>query len=929
MQLKRTLFTLLALLPAWLLQAQVEVRGTVLDSETTLPIAAVVVTLDDGTTAVSDENGAFVFFGVPEGKHDFTFRGTEDYVVQTQSTVVKDQGNGVYKLGRVQLVPTQREEGITNKEDFIPTITLSDGDLEQETDNQNISGVLAASRDVFVSAAAFTFGPARFRIRGYDSENTAVYINGVPFNELENGRAFWSALGGLNDVTRNRNAEIGLSPLSYAFGGVGGGSSIDTRASSQREQTRVTMSATNRGYRWRTMLTHSTGMMDNGWAFSFSGSHRWAQEGYEPGSFYDAYAYFMAIDKKLGDNHLLNLTTFGAPTQRGRAGASTPEMYGLADNNYYNPFWGYQNGEKRNSRISRVHQPVIMLRHDWQLNEDATLTTTASYQFGRIGGTALNWFEAPDPRPDYYRNLPSYFESIGQPEAAAIVEADLRNNESSRQINWDQFYEVNRTSQLADKYPQFLEGQEVEGRWAQYMVEDRRYDSREFNFYTNYNHIISDIFTLSGGLTYQTQTIDNFKVVDDLLGADYFVDIDAFAVRDFPDNPEVQQSDLNNPNRIVREGDRFGWSYDIDVRRSDGWLQGQFTLPRFDIFAAVNGSQTTFWRTGKYRTGRFPDQSFGESEKQNFTNFGVKGGITYKIDGRNYLFANGTHMTRAPFVRNAYVSPRTRDQLVPGLESETIYGGEIGYLLRSPNVQGRASLYYTQFDNRTEIIRFYNDLQRAFGSLVMTGQDQLHQGAELAIEAKVTPSLSIRGVAALGDYVFNSNAQGELYGDDQETFDQVNSEFEVFQKGLKVPGRPQNAYTLGLNLRPKGFWFAYLNFNYFDNVFIDFSPINRSPEAVIGLEPSSLEYDQIVAQRQTDGQFTVDFFGGKSFKFGSTFLYINAGVNNILNNTDFITGGFDQLRFDFDARTGADSVFQPRYYYLYGRNFFVNISLSL
>ncbi|MEQ8704620.1 MAG: TonB-dependent receptor [Phaeodactylibacter sp.] len=929
MQLKSTLLTLLALLPAWLVQAQVEVRGAVLDSETALPIAAVVVTLDDGTTAVSDEKGAFTFFDVPEGAHDFTFRSKESYIEQTLSTTVSDQGDGVYDLGKVRLVPTQREEGITNKEDFIPTITLSDGDLEQETDNQNISGVLAASRDVFVSAAAFTFGPARFRIRGYDSENTAIYINGVPFNELENGRAFWSALGGLNDVTRNRSAEIGLSPLSYAFGGVGGGSSIDTRASSQREQTRLTMSATNRGYRWRTMLTHSTGMMDNGWAFSFSGSHRWAQEGYEPGSFYDAYAYFLAVDRKLGDKHLLNLTAFGAPTKRGRAGASTPEMYELADNNYYNPFWGYQNGEKRNSRISNIHQPVIMLRHDWQINENATLTTTASYQFGRVGSTALNWFEAPDPRPDYYRNLPSYFESIGQPEAASILEQDLRNNESSRQINWDQFYEVNRTSQLADKYPQFLEGQEAEGRWAQYMVEDRRYDSEELDFYTNYNHVISDIFTLSGGLSYQTQTIDNFKVIEDLLGADYFVDIDAFAVRDFPDEPNVQQSDLNNPNRVVREGDRFGWDYDIDVRRAGGWLQGQFILPKFDIFAAIDASQTRFWRTGKYRTGRFPDQSFGESEKQTFNNLGVKGGITYKIDGRNYLFANGTHTTRAPFVRNAYVSPRTRDQLVPGLESETIYGGEVGYLLRSPNIQGRASLYYTQFDNRTEIIRFYNDLQRAFGSLVMTGQDQLHQGAELAIEAKVTPSMSIRGVAAIGEFVYNSNAQGALFGDDQETFELVNSEFEVYQKGLKVPGRPQNAYTLGLNLRPKGFWFAYLNFNYFDNVFIDFNPISRSPEAVIGLEPNSLEYDRIVAQRQTDGQFTVDLFGGKSFKFGKTYLYINGGINNILNNTEFITGGFDQLRFDFDTRTGNDSVFQPRYYYLYGRNFFVNVSLRL
>ncbi len=929
MHLKSTFLTLLALLPVLLLQAQVEVRGTVLDSETALPVPGIVVTLDDGTTAVADEQGDFVFYDVPEGGHDFRFRGKEDYIEQTLSTTVKDQGGQVYNLGKVQLVPTQREEGITNKEDFIPTITLSDGDLEQETDNQNISGVLAASRDVFVSAAAFTFGPARFRIRGYDSENTAVFINGVPFNELENGRAFWSALGGLNDVTRNRNAEIGLSPLSYAFGGVGGGSAIDTRASSQREQTRVTMSATNRGYRWRTMLTHSTGMMDNGWAFSFSGSRRWAQEGYEPGSFYDAYAYFLSVDRQLGDNHLLNLTAFGAPTKRGRAGASTPEMYDLADNNYYNPNWGYQNGEKRNARISSIHQPVIMLRHDWEINPDATLTTTASYQFGRIGSTALNWFEAPDPRPDYYRNLPSYFESIGQPQAASILEEELRNNEAARQINWDRFYEINRSSQLADKYPQFLEGREVEGAWAQYMVEDRRYDSEELDFYANYNHIISDIFTLSGGLSYQMQTIDNFKVVEDLLGADYFVDIDAFAVRDFPDDPVVQQSDLNNPNRIVGVGDRFGWSYDIDVRRASSWAQGQFTLPRFDIFAAIETSQTQFWRTGKYRTGRFPDQSFGESEKQTYNNLGLKGGLTYKIDGRNYLFANGVHMTRAPFTRNAYVSPRTRDQLVPGLESETIYGGEIGYLLRSPNVQGRASLYYTQFDNRTEIIRFYNDLQRAFGSLVMTGQDQLHQGAEIAIEAKITPSLSLRGVAAIGEYVFNSNAQGALYGDDQETFELVNNEFEVYQKGLSVPGRPQNAYTMGLNLRPKGYWYAYLNFNYFNNVFIDFSPINRSPEAVIGLEPNSPEFDQITAQRQTDGQFTLDFFGGKSFKFGGTFLYINVGINNILNNTDFITGGFDQLRFDFDARTGSDSVFQPRYYYLYGRNFFVNVSLRL
>jgi hypothetical protein len=929
MHLKSFITSLLLLLAVGSLYAGIEVRGVLLDSETGLPVAEAVVTIDDSRyTAVTDEIGAFVFYDIPEGEHTFVFSAGESYIAKTLKTSVKDQGDGVFELPVIKVSPTEREEGITNKEDFIPTITLTDGDLEQETDNQNISGVLAASRDVFVSAAAFTFGPARFRIRGYDSENTAVFINGVPFNELENGRAFWSALGGLNDVTRNRDAEIGLTPLSYGFGGIGGASFIDMRASSQRKQVRITGSASNRGYNWRTMATLSTGMMDNGWAVSFSGSHRWADEAYEPGTFYDAYAYFLAVDRKLGDKHLLNFTAFGAPTQRGRAGASTPEMYDLADNNYYNPFWGFQNGEKRNARVSTVHQPVLMLRHDWEISDKATLMTTASYQFGRIGGTALNWFEAPDPRPDYYRNLPSYFESIGQPEGAAVIESNLRNNQAARQIDWDSFYEINRNSQLAEKYPQFL-GEGQQGRWSQYILEDRRYDSEELNFYSNYQHIISENFTLTGGLSYQSQTVDNFKVIDDLLGGDYFVDIDAFAVRDFPEDSGVQQSDLNNPNRIVTVGDRFGWSYDIEVRKGTGWLQGQFNLKRFDLFLAGEFSQTQYWRNGKYRTGRFPESSFGESERQTFNNYAMKGGATFKVDGRNYFFANGAYMTRAPFSRNAFVSPRTRDQLVPGLESETIYTGELGYLLRSPNVQARASVYYTQFQNQTEIIRFYNDIQRAFGSLVLTGQDQLHQGAELAIEAKVTPSVSIRGVAALGQYVYNSTSQGSLYGDDQQTFELVNDQFTVYSEGLSVPGRPQNAYTLGLNLRPPGYWFAYLNFNYFDRIFIDYNPISQTSEAVIGLEPGSEDFNRITSQEQTDGQFTIDFFGGKSFKFGDKFVYLNFGVNNILDNQDFITGGFDQLRFDFDARSGNESVFEPRYYFLYGRNFFVNLSLRL
>ncbi|MCB0557966.1 MAG: TonB-dependent receptor [Lewinellaceae bacterium] len=926
--MKSTLLTLFTFLLAFSIQAKtVNVRGVVNDSETKSPLEGALVTLD-GTraSAVTDGKGAFLFFGVEEGEHTFSVKA-EGYSDQSIRVAIESDSEQDFNLGTIELAPEQQESGIVNKEDFIPTITLSDEDLEQESDNQNISGVLSASRDVFVSTAAFTFGSARFRIRGYDSEEAAVYVNGIPFNELENGRVFWSAWGGLNDVVRNRDTEVGLEPVSYTFGGLGGATSIDTRASLQRPEIRLTYSSSNRGYRNRAMATVSSGMMDNGWAVTFSGSHRWADEGYQPGTFYDSWAYFLSVDRKLGDNHMLNLNIFGSPTKRGRAGASTQEVYDLAGSNYYNSFWGYQNGKVRNSRVSNIHQPVVILRHDWKISPEATLTTAASYQFGRIGSSALNWFDAPDPRPDYYRKMPSFFRLSGWDEAADIVEQDLLADPNALQVPWDELYDANRNSQLDEKFSYLLDGQEYTGKWSQYMVEDRRYDTREMNFYSNYQHAITSQFTLSGGISYQAQTVETFKTVEDLLGGDFFLNVDAFAVRDFSDDFDIQQNDLNNPSEIVRQGDVFGYNYDIDVRKGELWMQGQMSLPKLDLFLAGNVSNSQFWRTGKYRTGRFPDNSFGESEKQSFTNIGIKGGATYKLDGRNYLFANAAFLTRAPFVRNAFVSPRTRDQAVRGLDSETIYSGEAGYLLRSPNVKARASAYYTQFENRIDLIQFYNDLSRSFGAFVMTGLNQRHMGAELAVEAKITSSLSATAVAALGQYIYNSRATGYLYEDNSEAFDAEAQGFEVYSKNVYVPGRPQNAYTLGLQYRPRGYWFAYLNFNYFDGVWIDYNPLSRTSEAVLGVDPSSAEFERIIEQKKGDDAFTVDFFGGKSFRFGDIFLYLNLGVNNILNNQDFITGGFDQLRFDFDVRSGDDTVFIPRYYYLYGRTYFVNVSL--
>lgn len=902
---------------------QSSVLGILNDADTKQGLAGVVVTVKGtaiGTT--SDAKGVFQLDNLPQGNITIVF-DLADYESTQKDIVVTDFP--LIDLGIIKLINNTGID-LTTQEEIIPVITVTDAELDDNGGgNDNISGLLTASRDVFMSAAAFVFGPARFRIRGYDSENTLLYLNGVPVNELENGRTSWNQWGGLNDVLRNRSINIGLGATDYSFGGVGGASHIDTRASRQRAQTRISYSSSNRSYRHRVMATHNTGMTEKGWALSLSGSRRWAQEGYIEGTFYDAWAYFLSVDKVINKSHALNLTAFGAPLRRGRSAASTQEIYDLAGSNYYNPNWGYQNGQKRNARSSHSHQPMFILRHDWTLGNNALLTTAASYQFGANGGTALDWFDAPDPRPDYYRNLPSNFTNESQ-EVADGVANTLSTSEEARQINWAQLYEINYGNLVTIEDANGT-GESVTGYQSQYIIEDRRYDSKEFNFNTNYQNVINDKLTVHAGLSYQIYKGENYKVVEDLLGGEFYIDVDKFALRDSIGNSDARQNDLNNPNRILAEGDTWGYNYDANIHKPEAWLQGLWSSRKVDFFAAVNVSNTSFWRTGNYRHGRFPNNSFGNSERQSFLNYGVKGGLTFKVDGRNYVFANGSYMTRAPYFRNAYVSPRTRDQLVPNLTSETIYSGEAGYLLRSPNLKARASVYYTEHKDRIKLLRFYNDFERAFGNYILSGVNEQRLGTELAIEATVVAGLKVSAVAAIGQYIYTSRPQATIVQDNTDAFEvDGNSSFTIYSDNYYIPGMPQAAYTAGLNYRSKKFWFANLNFNYFDNIYMDFSPERRRADAVFGIEDDNL-FNEIIEQEKVDPAFTLDFFAGKSFKFGSTFLYLTVGVSNVLNNQNFITGGFEQLRFDTQNRDV--NRFPNRYYYSYGRNYFVNASIRL
>jgi hypothetical protein len=920
-------------LAALQINAQVRIiRGTVLDGSRKEALPGAEAELLTGERAFSNADGTFELrTTLTSGRVLLTIQRAS---YSTFETLVDLSAEQEIQLGIIELF-LREESDQFGAEDIIPVIDLS---MTDGVGGQNISGVLTASRDVFVNTAAFIFGPARFRIRGYDSGQTSLLMNGIPVNDPENNQVYWSNWSGLNDVMRFRDNSIGLAPVNYTFGGVGGASGFDTRAHLQRRQLRFTYSSSNRSYRNRIMGTYTSGPLKGGWAVSASASRRWAEEGYIPGTFYDAWGYFLSVDKRFNDKHALNFTGFGAPSKRGRSTASVEELYDLADDRYYNPNWGFQDGRKRNARVANVHQPMGILRHDWQLSEKTSLMTAAAYRFGRNGSTALDWYDTRDPRPDYYRNLPS-FTFDRQREA---LEELMRSSEAARQIDWDYMYEVNRNNIQTIRDADGIPGNDVTGLRAQYVVEDRRFDDQRFIVNTILESVLSDHLTIHGGANYTWHKSHNFRVLDDLLGADFYLDIDRFAEFDSTGNIPFIQNDINTPNRLVREGDIFGHNYETHVRQASSWLQASFSYPRLDFFLAGNLGNTTFWRFGNVANGKFPDNSAGESERAQFLEYGAKAGFTYKIDGRNYLLLNGGYMTQAPFARDAFISPRTRNDLAENLDTRKILSVEGGYLLRAPYAKARAIGYYTAFRDILWNRSFFLDnaivtddgVRGGFINYLMPDVNTQHLGVELAAEVSLTSALRVNAVAAIGQYTYTNRPTVTSYLDN--VAQRLESE-TVYIKNFYVPGTPQTAYSLGLSYNSPKYWFANLNFNYYDNIWIDFNPSRRTLDAIsYSAEPQYLEdvvtpgsplWNEIIQQTKAPAAFTVDFFGGKSFKFGDTFLYLNVGVSNILDNRNFITGGYEQLRFDF--QTKDVDRFPNRYFYAFGRNFFINLAVKI
>jgi hypothetical protein len=904
------------------------VTGRVIDEVTKQPIKEASITIAKAkVTTSTDENGLFTIKNIPYGTYEVVI-SIDNHADEKMSLVVDKP---ITNLNDV-LTKHHDHDHSTLLQDGIQTNEQAgaddDGGTANDASGQNVSSALNASRDPFLNAATFGWGSYFYKLRGYENDNSLLYLNGVPMNDLEEGGVQYNAWSGLNDVFRSRQTSLGLAATEYNIGGLGLNTSLDASASNQRKQTRVNYAMTNRAYRNRIMFTHSSGLNKNGWAYSFSFSRRWANEGQIKGTFYDAFGYFGAIEKRWNGNKSgLSLMVVGAPLKRGKTAPSFKESFELTGTNYYNPNWGYQNGKVRNTRVLNANTPLFILTHDAQLTPKTTITTAVALLKGETSTTILDRYNSNDTRPDYYKNMPFYMEDAQKAEKIRDIKEDPENN---FQVNWDDIYEGNELAKIAGQQASFVLGADVE-------------KTTRVNVGINLQTIVNDHLVFYNGLTFQDQVNHNFKRVEDLLGGLYYTNINQFSDFDFNGSPTARQYDLNNPNKIVKEGDTYNYNYKVHFQTAGWFSQAVFTYNKFDFFAATEIGYNNFYREGVFKSGIHPTNSFGNSGTNRFFNVKSKGGLTYKINGRNYLYVNGAIGNRAPKFDNTFVSPRVTNIIVNNPGNEKYQSLEVGYIFRTPFVKAKATGYVTDVKNATDIKRYFGYFTGGgFINEVLTNINKRYMGLELGVEVKVSPSLSVTVASSMGQAFFTNRPTFNQFTDNDtfQTLQALNTNDSTsYVKNYYLNAGPQTAAQLGLNYRSKKFWYATLSVNFLDRNFKDFVWSKRTQDQVGVVDRNSQLYQDIIAQEKLPSFYTVDLFGGKSFKVNKyikkassqTLIYFNLGISNILNNQNIIQYGFENpLLYKLDNKQSEPlpNSIQSKYAYALGLQYLINISLK-
>lgn len=748
--------------------AQSTVSGTILEAGSNIPLPGANI-IEKGTSngVVTDFDGNFTMkTNSVSGEIVITYLGYNSKTIDFSGDVAL--GNIELESSQVGLEEVQIIASVAvDRKTPVAVSTIKAEDISLKLGTQEFPEILKSTPGVYATRAGGGYGDGRINLRGFNSENVAVMINGVPVNDMENGRVYWSNWAGLGDVTSSMQVQRGLGASKVAVPSIGGTINILTKTTDAEQGGVIGTSLGNDGY-LKYGITYSTGLTDKGFAATVSAS-KITGNGYVDGTEFFGFNYFINLSQQINDSHRLSFSAFGAQQEHGqRYNRSTIAELRDTDSGPQkaNKDWGYKNGEVYHQSYNFYHKPQMSLNHLWKIDDNSALSTSVYASFGSGGG-----------RRD---------------EGSKIGSDDYRFGSTGLQpINFDRVVEENIALGSAG---------------ASDIISSSRNSHEWFGILSSYKNRISDKLTISGGLDGRSYVGSHWYQVDDLLGGQFFLD---------------NETDTNAFGTPLRVGDKYNKDYDGFVKRYGLFAQAEYQVTdSFNVFAAADVSNTNY-KKKEFMNNTIPDDA-RESDAANFLGYGLKGGGNYNLDFNHNIFVNVGYFTKAPLLTNVFLDEDTL-AINKEAENENIFSVELGYGYRGAKFSANVNLYNTYWlDKAISGSLSATSGDRYFYNLL--GMDALHQGIEVDFIYRYSNKLTFTGMASIGNWQWKSNVSAIVR---DEAGNPVGSPVEVFADGLKVGDAAQTTFALGTSykLAPKSK--IFLDYNYAGDMYSSYDVTNR------------------------------------------------------------------------------------------------------
>lgn len=786
--------------------------------------------------------------------------------------------------------------------------------LRDATPSQYMLTPLRVYADPFAALSEFNFSFLRYRPRGYDFRQQTVAVNGIDLGDEFTGGKPWGLLRLIYDSPYEAVRYEGLSGPVGSPGGLGGVREYALGAGLRPAGGRAGLMFADRRFRGGARLNVNSGWSRRGWAGALSASRRWGRDGHVSGVFADDVAGMLSADKRWGDKHTLSLHALFASTGQGTRGASTAEAFELTGDPLYNPYWGDQAGKPRNARVRDNRYLMGLATWRFVPSERWTLGVSAALLHVLSAYSGLDRYGASNPYPDYYRYMPSH---LANPEVASQVREAWRGGDRHvTQIDWTQLYEINRASP---------DGQSVYAQGSDCS------DQLNFQLAASFDYRSQRGFRLGGGIRARIERDGRYRRLDDLLGASYLLDIDQYLIDDEYFGDKLQ-NDLNYPGRQVSPGEAYGYNYDLYHRYYGGWMEletdgpsGGFGDTKFRGRIGLRGAWRSYDRQGYYEKELFPgDASYGPSERAVFTDYLLKGMLSYAFSPAHHVSLEVAYGDQAPLARDVFLSVDYRNALVDNVRSENLLGGELRYRWAGRWLDVTLTGYATLRRGGVQVRGYYDDIGGAYADLVMSGIDQLHAGVELGMLFTLTPRWSLRMAGVLTNHQYTRDATLDIY--DDKSGEPMAESLRAVIQGYHPGGSPQRLASGELRYGGR-MWMASLSVNWAGDHYVTINPMRRTRRVCDRVSVPEIR-EAFLAQERLGDATTLDLFVSKSFRLRGDYLTLSAAVNNLANRRSLVYSAYEPWRI---ARSGSGinrsfTPFDTRYLHAYGRTFYLTLN---